>query len=333
MKERLRLAMLKMRHLIENYELAKDLLKNWEYDEEDLDEMLSYFRISSNAIYPFRYKKQVRFIRIAPIDEKRKENIYGELEFIQYLREHDFKALCPVPSKNGELIRVENTKWGEYYATVFEKVTGKQVEDCDYSEKMYYECGKTMGKMHRLSSKYNPVIKKWTHEDVLNEIETMLTLYQCTNKAKIELANLRVELAKLSKNHINYGLIHYDFELDNVFYDEKTNTCSVIDFDDGMYHWYSADIEQFLESVSEEKGELDAEQVKTEFYEGYQSEYPILEETKNNMPLMRRFINLYSYMRILHCLSDSFTCEPEWMTELRVKLTNMLKSIEETWKF
>ncbi|HCL03737.1 MAG TPA: hypothetical protein DHW61_15255 [Lachnoclostridium phytofermentans] len=325
--------MLKMRHLIENYELAKDLLKNWEYDEENLDEMLSYFRISSNAIYPFCYKKQVRFIRIAPTDEKRKENIYGEIEFIQYLREHEFKALCPVPSKNGEFIRTINTKWGEYYATVFEKVSGKQVEALEFSEKMYCECGKTMGRMHRLSSEYKPTIKKWTHEDVLNEIETMLTFYHCSNKAKIELANLRVELAKLPKTQITYGLIHYDFELDNVFYDEKTNTCSVIDFDDGMYHWYSTDIEQFFESVSEEKGELEAEQAKIAFYEGYQAEFPILEETKNNMHLMRRFINLYSYVRIHHCLCDSFTSEPEWMTELRVKLTNMLKSIEETWQF
>lgn len=331
MKERLSLSMLKMRNLNENYELAKELLKNWEYDEENLDEMLSYFRISSNAIYPFFYKKQVRFIRIAPTDEKRKENIYGELEFIQYLREHDFDALCPVPSKNGEFIRTVNTKWGEYYATVFEKVTGKQVEDCDFSEKMYYECGKTMGRMHRLSSEYKPIIKKWTHEDVLNEIETMLALYHCSNKAKIELANLRVELAKLPKTQATYGLIHYDFELDNVFYNENTNTCSVIDFDDGMYHWYSTDIEQFFDSVTEEKGELEAEQAKIAFYAGYQSEYPILEETKNSMPLVRRFINLYSYVRIHHCLSDSFTSEPKWMTELRVKLTNMLKSIEETW--
>ncbi|ABX42914.1 phosphotransferase enzyme family protein [Lachnoclostridium phytofermentans] len=323
--------MLKMRNLISNYELAKDLLKNWEYDEENLDEMLSYFRISSNAIYPFFYKKKICFLRIAPTDEKRKENIYGEIEFIQYLREHDFKALCPVPSKNGEFIRIVNTKWGEYYATVFEKVAGKPVEACEYSEKMYHEYGKTMGRMHRLSSGFKPIIKKWTHEDVLNEIETMLTLYHCSNKAKIELENLRVELAKLPKNHLSYGLIHYDFELDNVFYDEKTNTCSVIDFDDGMYHWYSTDIEQFLDSVSEEKGELEAEQVKIAFFEGYQSEYPIVEETKNSIPLMRRFINLYSYVRIHHCLSDSFTSEKEWMTELRVKLTNMLKSIEETW--
>lgn len=324
--------MLKMRYLLENYNLAKKLLRHWNYEEEDLNEMLSYFRISSNAIYPFHYKGKVYFLRIAPIEEKRKENIYGELEFIQYLRERSFNALRPVPSKDGEYIRKENTEWGEYYATVFERVKGKQVEECEYSEKMYYECGKTMGKMHRLSSKYKPVIKKWSHDDVLNEIERMIALYHCPKQATRELSKLRDEFAKLSKNQITYGLVHYDFELDNVFYDSKSNSCAVIDFDDGMYHWYSTDIEQFFESVLEEKGLEEAEQIKKVFYDGYQTEYPILEETKNRMPLMRRFIHLYSYVRISHCLSDSFDSEPEWMLELRGKLENKQKAIEESWE-
>lgn len=332
MKEGIGLYMLKMKYLVENYDLAKTLLKHWNYEEEDLNEMLSYFRISSNAIYPFHCGGDVHFLRIAPTEEKRKQNIYGELEFIQYLRKHDFDALRPVPSRDGEYIRREKTEWGEYYATVFERVKGKQVEECEYSDKMYYECGRTMGRLHRLSSKYKPIIKKWTHEDVLYDIERMISLYHCRRQATIELVKLREELAKLSKTHMTYGLIHYDFELDNVFYNETTNSCSVIDFDDGMYHWYSTDIEQFFESVSEEKGIEEVEQIKQVFYEGYQSEYPILEEAKNSLPLMRRFINLYSYVRISHCLSDSYDSEPEWMIELRVKLENKLRAIEESWQ-
>ena len=43
--------MLKLRYLFENYELAKECLKLYDYSERNLDKMLSYFRISSNAIY------------------------------------------------------------------------------------------------------------------------------------------------------------------------------------------------------------------------------------------------------------------------------------------
>lgn len=33
------------------------------------------------------------------------------------------------------------------------------------------------------------------------------------------------------------GLIHYDFETDNIFYDEEESCYYTIDFDDSMIHW------------------------------------------------------------------------------------------------
>ena len=62
--------MLKLKYLFENYELAKEALKNWEHDVDTLDQMLSQFRISSNAIYPFTQDGKVCFLRLAPIEEK-----------------------------------------------------------------------------------------------------------------------------------------------------------------------------------------------------------------------------------------------------------------------
>ena len=42
--------MLKLEYLFENYELAREALALWEHDEDNLEEMLGYFRISSNAV-------------------------------------------------------------------------------------------------------------------------------------------------------------------------------------------------------------------------------------------------------------------------------------------
>ena len=53
--------MLKLKHLFENYSLAKKALEHWSHDEDNLDEMLSRFRISSNAIYPFMQAGQICF--------------------------------------------------------------------------------------------------------------------------------------------------------------------------------------------------------------------------------------------------------------------------------
>lgn len=59
--------MLKLEYLFENYELAREALSLWEHDEDNLEEMLGYFRISSNAVYPFTREGRVCFLRLAPV--------------------------------------------------------------------------------------------------------------------------------------------------------------------------------------------------------------------------------------------------------------------------
>ncbi len=125
-----------------------------------------------------------------------------------------------------------------------------------------------------------------------------------------------------------YGLIHYDFEFDNVFYDADTNTCSVIDFDDGMYHWYALDVVQVLDCIEDELTSEACEQAKEKFLEGYRSEHCLTEEMQKSYALMRRFTNLYGYARLIRCVAEKFDVEPDWMSELRSELNTTIHSKE-----
>ena len=58
-----------------------------------------------------------------------------------------------------------------------------------------------------------------------------------------EIEEIRNIFQKLPKNNLNFGLIHGDFELDNIFYNESSKKCSIIDFGSSKYHWYIMDIE------------------------------------------------------------------------------------------
>lgn len=324
--------MLRLKYLFENFELAKEALKNWKHDEDTLDKMLSYFRISSNAIYPFRYNGQICFLRLAPVDEKLRKNIWGEMEFIEYLGQHNYPALRPMPTRCGENVIVLDTKWGEYYACAFYKVAGDQIHTTDMSHQVMNAYGKALGKLHSLSSNYIPTIKKWTHNEVLEWIEEVMIEYKAPSYALSELEKVKSNLVNLLQKKDNYGLIHYDFEMDNVFYDEKTKSCSVIDFDDGMYHWFALDVEQVLFSLREELDGKILKHAEEAFMEGYKSEYHYSEESESSRPLMRRFINLFSYARLLQCVAETFDDEPEWLMELRAKLVNCIRELEVEWK-
>lgn len=311
--------MLKLKYLFDNRDLAEMLLKNWQYDDIG---MFKHYRISSNAIYPFKWEGTTHFLRFAPQEEKRKPNLQAELEFIAYLRGNDYGALEAVPSKAGEKLVEVQTPWGAYVASVFKRVAGVQLDRTGCSDEIMFCYGKALGKLHRLSSQYIPGdFKRWSYADVLDWIQDVLNQFPGETAALAETALLRDYFASVPKSQANYGLIHYDFEYDNVFYDEQTHTCNVIDFDDAMYHWYVMDIERALDSLREEIPPGDFEQKKQCFMDGYRIEYEISGHTEALLPACRRFASLYGYARVLRSAAEHWDNEPDWLSNLRRKLS------------
>ena len=305
--------MLKLKYLFENFELAKLALTNWEHDEDTLNEYLKYFRISSNAVYPFAIRGKRHFLRLSPMEEKQEENLKGELEFLQYLRENGYGAMKPIAAKNGELLLTLNTEWGVYYASVFEGVDGISVEDTDYREEIMIAYGKALGRLHNLSVEYQKQYpeKGPQLEKMQNEAETV-----------------KQELSKLKQTKETFGLVHYDFEPDNVFYNEEDGSCHVIDFEDGMYHFFLVDLEQVLDALSEELAGEAFAQAKKYFLQGYESEKALEPDYGQRLPLMRKFCNLFSYARLIRCIAEEVPDAPEWMVSLKDRLAEKIQYLE-----
>ncbi|MDO9086049.1 MAG: phosphotransferase [Anaerolineaceae bacterium] len=263
--------MLKFRYLFNNPDLAHMLVKNWEYDE-DSEELFQYFRISANAIYPMKIYGNICYLRFSPVSEKSEENLLAELAFIEYLRNQRYPAMEAIKSISGDQLVRKETDWGEYYACVFKQVEGKQISQTDFNDEIMIAYGIALGELHSLSKKYqNPSVKRWSHNDVFDWIEKTLTGLGSDQKPIRELTLLRSEFDQLTINQENYGLIHFDFEPDNVFYDETSQRCSVIDFDDAMYHWYVMDIVKALDAINDEMGTEDCSLQEEVFLDGYRS--------------------------------------------------------------
>ncbi|WP_219835443.1 phosphotransferase enzyme family protein [Paenibacillus sp. R14(2021)] len=318
--------MLKLKHLFNNEPLAEMLLGNWAYDKESI-ELFQYYRISSNAIYPFRFEGATRLLRFAPKAEKSEANILAELDFIAYLRAQGYGVLEAVASNHGEELVEARTPWGDYYASVFKRVAGVQINQTDFSDAIVFSHGKALGRLHYLSSTYTPAAhKRWSQRDVLAWMQDVLDDFPHETAARMESERLQAYFAALPTSSDYYGLIHYDFEYDNVFYDEAAGSCNVIDFDDAMYHWYVMDIEQALDSLKDGIPSDRYDQKKQCFMDGYLTEFSIAPGAMAFLPACRRFANLYGYVRCLRSMSDQWVNEPEWMTNLRA---NLMKSMGE----
>ena len=78
--------------------------------------------------------------------------------------------------------------------------------------------------------------------------------------------------------------------------------------------------------------ELEGEQLEKawgDFQEGYACEYAYPEETRELLPLMRRFVDLRSYAGLIRCISSVTEEEPQWLEELRGKLNGKIERLEE----
>jgi Ser/Thr protein kinase RdoA (MazF antagonist) len=318
--------MLKLKYLFNNEDLAEMLVRNWECDGQSPDVFTTY-RISSNATYAFQFRDKAQFLRFAPTSEKSRENLLAELDFISYLRSKEYGVLEAVESKSGEKLVEVQTPWGEYYASVFKQVPGIPISETDLNDHIFFSYGKSLGKLHRLSSEYQPLqSRRWSFNDVLTSIELILMDFPHETLALKETKLLQGYFQTIPKSKNNFGLIHYDFEYDNVFYDAESQSCHVIDFDDAMYHWYVMDIEQTLNSLQDCILPELFQEKKEFFLDGYQTEFEIQGDMLALLPAFRRFADLYGYVRILKSSEEQWNHEPEWLVGLRGRLMEAMKN-------
>ncbi len=316
--------MLKLKYLFNNKDLAHMILSNWESDNEDSD-LLNYFRISSNAVYWCRNQGNTFFLRFASAEEKSKESILAELDFLRFLRNSGYPAVDTILSKAGNELEEVNTPWGTYYAVAFVKAPGKQISEMPLTDEIIFGLGKSLGKLHKLSSEYKPANNKrndW--KEKIEWMEDVLSNFPDEIAAKSEIYMLKDYFSNLPVTKENFGLIHYDFEPDNVFYDEVTKTYNPIDFDDAMYHWYALDIQTSTDEITEDMQEEQIESSINQFIKGYRCEYDISHDMLKLLPVFRRYANLYGYVRLILSIREKWNNEPEWMVNLRIRLEDLL---------
>ncbi|MBA4495050.1 phosphotransferase enzyme family protein [Paenactinomyces guangxiensis] len=302
--------------------VAQDLIQFWEHSENTLQ----VWRASSNFVYKFKHNDAMYFLRFTHEQERSIQQITAELDFMQYLHLHHYPTVMPILSKNGNLVEALHTSHGTYYAVVFNQAKGVSLDIQKVSEMQFEKWGKSLATLHHLSKTFKPLHldtmrKSW--KDALQSIESVLRDHPQETEAIDELKRIKKWLHTLPTTEENYGLIHYDFELDNIFWNERTAQFNVIDFDDSMYHWYVMDIILALRDLKELEKEK-AEIYFQAFLRGYHSIMTLDESLIDQMPRFERVSNLYRFSRILHSLQDrNISNEPSWMDNLRSHLSRV----------
>lgn len=325
--------MLKLKYLFENYNLAKECLSLYDFDQESVNDTFRNFRISSNAIYPFRSGKnfdQMCFLRLSPIEEKSLSEVASEVKLINWLIDNGCNVMKPFPMKNGRLVDIVNTIWGEYNVSCFERVPGMDLERIHGTLDIVRGYGECLGKLHQTIKNYPAQEERRDHKALLDEIRVRLQSFGASNLVLSELCDVEKELSELTISDSNYGIVHYDFEPDNVFFDEKTGVFSIIDFDDAIRCWYALDIARAIDGLDDVIEEDELSEAKVAFLKGYRKVCVFTKEQEDTLPLMRRLVRIQSFSTILYVMSEPVDYEPEWLIGLKEKLKFKLDFLEKS---
>ncbi|MED4581910.1 phosphotransferase enzyme family protein [Brevibacillus choshinensis] len=313
---------------LESPTIVQSFMALWEHDEGSVQ----FWRASSNFVYVWKRGYDRYFLRFSNARDRSLEQIQAEIHFMKYLGEQGYPVVSPLPSKNGKLIETVQDRSESYLGVVFSQAEGISLDWETMTDQQWEQWGNSLGFLHQLSKGYPAShAKRTSWKEIGGFMEAILERHPLEVEARVELAQVNAWLHSMSSSSNQYGLVHYDFQLDNVFWNEADATFSVIDFDDSMYHWFALDLANALADVREGQGD---EEKMALFLKGYRSVNEITEEQIQLMPKFARFGQLYQFTKLLQALGTETEIQiaPDWYHRLRQKLQGILTLRREAFR-
>jgi len=280
-----------------------------------------------------------KIIRIAFLPDRNTEEFLSELEYVRYLYEHGGSVSNVVDSYNGRLLEEIIYKDHRFFISVFKKAKGEQLAEKGYRYRegvplteYFYNCGKTLGKLHSLSKAYEPVHRRYSFFEKYNAEFVNKTIPDSLPLLKEKLLELIQTLEVMDRNSRTFGMVHFDYSDGNYMIDFDTGQITVFDFDNSCFCWYMYDLAnvwahgvgwiQFVQDAGKRMKFME------EYFEtvlkGYRSETEIDNSMFEKLPL---FINA----TIMENIIDAFEVMRNNSEELKCteELSYLIKCMED----
>lgn len=304
--------------------LAEQILTSWEHDRGTARS----FRSSSNFLYTFERAGAPHFLRFAAGSERRRGDVAAEIDVVQALAAMGIDVASPVPSTDGRLVETVTTRWGTFHAVFFTALVGSALDLEDLDAARFREWGAELGRLHEAMAQLPRELverrRSW-RDDVAF---AAACLPDDATAARQELAVISTALEALQTTADSDGLIHFDFELDNIVW--RNGGIGVLDFDDCARYPYAADIVFALRDLFD--GPFDADHPSfREFVRGYAAVRDPGHELLTAAPVFFRLGEALRHAGLRRSMDlAAETPRPDWMTALEAKLNDRVRAYEAT---
>ena len=300
--------------------IAERMLEQWEHDPGSAQ----FFRSSANFVYAFRKGGERCFLRFADSAEREGAAIEAEMALLCWLDSQGMSVTTPIMSKNARCVETVETDLGIFHAVVFAQLHGTQLALEEISIAQFEIWGATLGKLHAVMHLYQDprLSARCTWRDHLKMAQ--ISVPKGEPRVQAECDHLTAWLAALPVTATNYGLIHGDFELDNLRWQDEI--LAMFDFDDCSYSWYVVDVAFALRDLFESGIDLNNPSLRA-FIRGYSEHHALDEELISHLPTFMRLANLLTYAKLVRAMDLAHDQDyPEAYTSLLLKLENWIQN-------
>ena len=270
-----------------------------------------------NSVYVCSMDEEKQYVlRISGLSDRCEEDYLAETEYVRFLAENGAPVADVISSVQGKLVECVEWEGTMNYISLFAYAKGMLICDNGYRyregaplEEYFYNTGKVLGIIHRLSKNYAPIHRRAEYFDKYN-MEYINKLIPDTYGELKAAISKRLEAFKaLPMDAEAYGLVHFDFSDGNYHIDMSNGDITTFDFDNCMNCWYMFDLAN-LWTHGEGWFRFEQDPAKRMEYmkgyfkvilEGYRSETDVAEELLEQLPL---FID----MVLVENVVDEFEC-------------------------
>ncbi|CAN5430878.1 phosphotransferase enzyme family protein [soil metagenome] len=257
------------------------------------------FRASANFTYVCDIGEQRAFLRFAHESDRTRDDIEREMELLIWLAAQQIAANEPIRSSSNALVESVETETGAFHAVMLTRVIGKNHEFEQLDGGTAQRWGAAIGSLHATLANAPENLRRGPGFWQKSLDHASLEESGFPAIVQREAIRLSEALAELPQTPENYGLIHCDLELDNVF--DQESRFALIDFDEYCSGWFAFDLAKaFSEGLSET--EVATTPLIDDFIAGYRSEHALSEQMLQAIPIMLRLSNLNSSVRVRRSL-------------------------------
>ncbi|MER8236483.1 phosphotransferase [Streptomyces sp. NPDC094049] len=186
-----------------------------------------------------------RYLRFVP----ERYAAYGRFETVAALMDRlhagGLALAPPVRSSAGRLTETVATPLGTVRAMCLAEAPGEEVEPTELTEAQARAWGALLARTHESARDLSDGLGR-----PLDGIAEAARLYADDAGLAAAVGKIAARLAGLPRDPASYGVVHGDFELDNLAW--EGNTPTAFDFDEAALSWYAADIAHAVRDLTDE---------------------------------------------------------------------------------